>query len=179
MVFVTLLRGINVGGHNIVPMDRLRAALTRRGLGTVKTYIQSGNIVSQGPDAATVRAVVTQALAEEFQVRSDVVTLTADALSAAVGAQPFAPDDPKQVHLYFPCQPGVFVNTGHLKSECTAGEDVVWQAGILYLHTPGGFGRSPLAAKLPRLVSAPLTARNLNTATKLADMAGALALGDL
>ncbi len=179
MVWITLLKGINVGGNNLVQMERLRAVLSRRGLGTVKTYIQSGNILCNGPDQATVRAVIARALAEDFRLTCDCVTLSADAFCNAVDAQPFDDPDPKQVHLYFPCAADAFVNTGHLVAEAKAGETVHWDNDVLYMHTPGGYGRSPLAAKLPGLVSAPFTARNLNTCTKLTEMAGALTLGDL
>jgi len=179
VVWITLLKGVNVGGNNVIKMERLRTILARRGLGTVKTYIQSGNILCGGPDRSTVCAVIKGVLAEDFQITCDGVTLPADALSNAVDAQPFGDVDPKQVHLYFPCTADTFVNTDHLRAEAKAAEQIAWDQGVLFMHTPGGFGRSPLAAKLPRLVSAPFTARNLNTCTKLADMAGALALGDL
>ncbi|MGO9166492.1 MAG: DUF1697 domain-containing protein [Candidatus Sulfotelmatobacter sp.] len=44
-IYVSMLRGINVGGHNKIKMDQLRASLEALGLERVKTYIQSGNVV--------------------------------------------------------------------------------------------------------------------------------------
>jgi len=48
-VYISLIRGINVGGHKLVKMDQLRAALEKLGFQKVQTYIQSGNIVVQLP----------------------------------------------------------------------------------------------------------------------------------
>ena len=45
--YILLLRGINVGGHNLIPMKALTALLTGLGFKNVKTYIQSGNVVLQ------------------------------------------------------------------------------------------------------------------------------------
>ena len=56
MLYIALLRGINVGGHNKVPMAVLRVALSQVGLKNVQTYIQSGNIVFEFiEDRATCR----------------------------------------------------------------------------------------------------------------------------
>ena len=43
--WLALLRGVNLGKHNKVPMAELRPRLTEAGLGNVRTYIQSGNVI--------------------------------------------------------------------------------------------------------------------------------------
>ena len=48
--YIALLRGINVGGHNKIPMDGLRELCTKLGFGDVQTYIQSGNVVFDADD---------------------------------------------------------------------------------------------------------------------------------
>lgn len=87
---VALIRGINVGGKNPVPMARLREVLTDRGFADVRTYIQSGNVVlgAPGRSEAAVNEAVEAVLLEEFSVATVVVTLTADALRAAVSEAP-------------------------------------------------------------------------------------------
>ena len=94
---VVLIRGINVGGKNPVPMTRLRAFLEERGFESVRTYIQSGNVVLTAPGAteASVSKAVESALADEFGVATVVLTLAAETLRFAVvdapdgfGAQP-------------------------------------------------------------------------------------------
>jgi len=87
---VVLIRGINVGGKNSVPMARLRAALEDRGYGAVRTYIQSGNVVIAAPggDEARVTAGVERVLADDFDVHTVVVTISADTWRQAVAAAP-------------------------------------------------------------------------------------------
>jgi len=83
---VVLIRGINVGGKNPVPMTRLRAFLEERGFESVRTYIQSGNVVLTAPGAteASVSQAVESALADEFRVATVVLTLAAETVRFAV-----------------------------------------------------------------------------------------------
>ena len=87
---VALIRGINVGGKNPVPMARLREVLSARGFDAVLTYIQSGNVLLSAPGRAEadISAAVETALREDFGVDTVVVTVTADALRTAVSQAP-------------------------------------------------------------------------------------------
>ena len=58
--WVIFLRGINVGGHNKLPMAELRASLSGAGFETVKTYIQSGNIILNANKSMTLEDVQTR-----------------------------------------------------------------------------------------------------------------------
>lgn len=95
---VVLIRGINVGGKNPVPMALLRAAIEERGHEAVRTYIQSGNVVlsAQGADEARVSADVEAVLSDAFGVDSVVLTLSSESLRSAVAGAPegfgFDPD---------------------------------------------------------------------------------------
>lgn len=68
MVYVALLRGINVGGNNKVDMKRLKAAMEEAGLNHVVTYINSGNIVftSTQSDKHALAGVVETVISETF-----------------------------------------------------------------------------------------------------------------
>lgn len=76
---VALLRGINVGGRNTVPMAHLRSSLAARGLNDVRTYIASGNVVANatdGPDLLErVRSLVAATIAEDFGFDCSVLVL--------------------------------------------------------------------------------------------------------
>ncbi len=87
---VVLIRGINVGGKNPVPMARLRDALAGRGFAAVNTYIQSGNVVLSAPgmDEAAVSRVCEDVLAEHFDVHTVVLSLLAETLRASVSDAP-------------------------------------------------------------------------------------------
>lgn len=68
MIYLTFLRGINVGGHNKIKMADLREALTAKGFQGVKTYIQSGNICLKSSLASPqeVAAIIQQTIQEHF-----------------------------------------------------------------------------------------------------------------
>ena len=183
---VALLRGINVGGRNKVPMADLREVVASLGHTGVTTYIQSGNVLfsTAETDNAKLAAALEAAIAERFGIWASVVVLSRDGLAEVLASNPY-PDEPnpKLVHV-------VFLNAeppDDLLGRIAAAEgsvaakgsrDTVEAAGpALFLHTPDGFGTSELAQTLFRIISPPAkqkmqpalaaTARNWATATKL------------
>jgi uncharacterized protein (DUF1697 family) len=177
--FVALLRGVNVGGHNKLPMADLRAALTADGLDSVRTYIQSGNIVldSATDEVEVLAARVRSVIARGFGLDIPVIALTAADLQALADANPYpAEPDPRRVHaIVLPHLPG-----SDALAAVVARQDAVAAKGspdtvtvigrVAYLHTPDGFGTSELAKSLASGRSNPLadgTARNWATVTAL------------
>ena len=70
--YVILLRGINVGGKNIVPMVGLKSCLEELGLVNVSTYIASGNVILESDEpAAEIRAQIEAALIKSFKLDRD------------------------------------------------------------------------------------------------------------
>lgn len=180
--FVVLLRGVNVGGHNRLPMAALRTALTTAGLAHVRTYIQSGNIVASAPahDAEAVAAHVRAVIARTFHLDVPVIALTAADLEGVVQANPYPDEpDPKRLHaIVLPYAPTEAMLHGieHRAAAARAAgsRDSVTVIGrTAYLHTPDGFGTSRLATTLTSGGSSPLTdgtARNWATVTALLAM---------
>ena len=181
---VALLRGINVGGRNKVPMADLREVVTSLGHTGVSTYIQSGNVLfsTVEDDTAKLAAALESAIEDRFGIWSSVVVLSRDELARVLAANPY-PDEPnpRMVHV-------VFLNGSpprDLLDRITAAEsavaakgsrDTVQLAGqALFLHTPDGFGTSELAQNVLKILAPPkkskpglaATARNWATATKL------------
>ena len=183
---VALLRGINVGGRNKVPMADLREVVTSLGHTGVSTYIQSGNVLfsTAEDDTAKLAAALESAIEDRFGIWSSVVVLSRDELARVLAANPY-PDEPnpRMVHV-------VFLNGSpprDLLDRITAAEsaaaakgsrDTVQSAGqpqALFLHTPDGFGTSELAQNVLKILAPPkkskpglaATARNWATATKL------------
>ncbi|WP_343419820.1 DUF1697 domain-containing protein [Candidatus Flexifilum breve] len=67
--YVILIRGINVGGKNKIPMAELKSHLEAHGFASVTTYIQSGNVILKSDlDAATLAAQVETLLATKFKL---------------------------------------------------------------------------------------------------------------
>jgi len=181
--FAVLLRGVNVGGRNRLPMADLRAALAADDLDEVQTYLQSGNVVasSSSVDPEVVAAMVRARIARDFGLDVPAIALTADDLVDIVRVNPFTDEpDPKKVHaIVLPHAPTAeaisAVDECQEAAASLGSRDRVTLVGrVAYLHTPDGFGRSDLARRLTSGRSAALadgTARNWATVTALTAIA--------
>ena len=101
---LALLRGINVGGRNKVPMSELREVVTSLGHTGVTTYIQSGNVLftTSEPDTATLASALEGAIAGTFGVTTSVVVLSRDDLAQILDRNPYLEEpNPKLVHVVF------------------------------------------------------------------------------
>jgi uncharacterized protein (DUF1697 family) len=181
---VALLRGINLGSRNRVAMADLRALVGGLGHTDVSTYIQSGNVLFTAArtdeDTAAIADALTEAIAAGLGVTAPVVVLRRDELDDIIAANPF-PDEPnpKCVHAVVfgaPAGPELQdrVEAALARSAALGSPDDARVAGrALYLHTPGGFGRSKLAELLTRAAprgGANGTARNWATVLKLREL---------
>ena len=98
--WVCLLRAVNLGARNKVPMARLRAILAAAGLGDVSTYLQSGNVIARSAlPAAQVSSLVHDVIADEFGVDSTVIVRDVAQLQDVVAANPFAAQGGSRPHL--------------------------------------------------------------------------------
>jgi uncharacterized protein (DUF1697 family) len=105
MIWIALFRGINVGGSQVLPMKDLTALLEGAGLGVVRTYIQSGNVVfqkSQGTSISLAKRIGDLVL-KSHGFLPKVFVLSVRELRNAAAANPFpeAEVDPQAVHLFF------------------------------------------------------------------------------
>jgi uncharacterized protein (DUF1697 family) len=169
-VYVALLRGINVGGKHTLPMKPLVSLMEQNGFTGVKTYIQSGNIVFHS--SSTPAETLGELIGQEFGFRPGVFLLTAAELEQAVIANPYAPKEGKHLHLFFCDRTPDCIDTGYLDALKAPTEEFRLIGKVLYLHAPEGIGRSKLAAKMGKAFpGVSMTARNLNTVTKLVELA--------
>ncbi|WP_428410135.1 DUF1697 domain-containing protein [Hyphococcus sp.] len=169
---IALLRGVNVGGHNKLPMKELAKLLEGMGCENVRTYIQSGNVVYDGK---TKGPEIAAAIKKKFGFEPHTFVMTAAALKKAAAACPYqkqAKAEPKSVHLFFlDGAPDKGAETG-LAEVKTAPEEFVLAKSVLYLHTPKGLAASKIAEKADRVLKTKTTARNWNTVQALIDLAG-------
>jgi uncharacterized protein (DUF1697 family) len=171
---VVLVRGVNVGGRNPLPMATFRSLLTELGYGSVSTYLQSGNaVVSSGDDAAEVERDIEEVLAARLGLDARVMVRTTDELAGLVAANPMpeAEQDPTRFYVVFlaadadPGRVGAIDVARYAPDELRPGE------GALYVWYRGGFGTSKLAAALERHFPGATTSRNWRTVTALLAMA--------
>ena len=180
--WIALLRGINVGGNNILPMAKLRELLEKLGHKNVKTYIQSGNCVFQSSEHApsNIEEALSTFIEQEIGFRPQIIALTLDDFNDATSNIPFSynHDTPKHVRLFFLAEPATQPNLEKLDDLKAESEELFLTDKVCYLHAPEGIGRSKLAAGIEKCVGVPTTARNLNSALKIANLAKTIATED-
>jgi uncharacterized protein (DUF1697 family) len=175
---IVLLRGINVGGNNRVPMAELRDLLTSLGARNVATYLQSGQAVVDVDDADAVdvgglAARVEAALTERLGLQVRALVRTADELEAVVAANPYPERvaTPKQLHVVFldaAPDPATVADVGTRfgEDEFTVGDTAL---AVLYLSYSGRSIDSPMNKAVAKLKGLQ-TARNWTTVQKLQDL---------
>jgi uncharacterized protein (DUF1697 family) len=169
-----LLRAVNVGGNNRVPMAELRALLSARAeFGTVTSYIASGNVICDVPvDRVQACAAVRTLIHDSFGVDTPVILRTHDELVQAIAENPF-PDaaSDKMLHAMFlegePYEDGIEALTDRLQP----GERIALRGADLWIDYAAGVNTSKLTrAVLDRALGVAGTARNLRTVQKLVEL---------
>lgn len=174
--YIALLRGINVGGNNIIRMTDLKAAFEAMDLTDVKTYIQSGNVLfnTLEKNAEQLTLQIEAALSERFNYTSKVVLITQELLQEIVSG---APDG-------FGTDPEAFrYDVLFLKpplSEKDAVKDLAIREGVDTVHTGNRVlyfsrliskaGQSYLNKIILLPVYKQMTIRNWNTTKKLSEL---------
>ena len=176
---VVLLRGVNVGGNNRLPMAEFRRVLESLGYDGVATYLQSGNAVCRAPGPTDeVADAVARALEDDLGLAVPVVTRSADQWAELVAANPLAhlEEDPKRLHVTFLDAPPDPERVVALASEAAtlAPECIEVVGADAYLHTPHGFADTKFTpAFLERRLGRVATTRNWRTVLALAEMVDA------
>ena len=173
---VALLRGINVGGKNKLPMKDLSAMFREVGCSDVRTYIQSGNVVfGAGPTLAQeIPSVISELILERFGYRVPVVVRTAAELQEVAQSNPFAlpgVEANKLLVLFLADRPDQTLIDG-LDPNRSPGDEFVVVGREVFLHYPNGVARSKLTnAYFDSRLSTTSTGRNWRTVNKLLEMA--------
>lgn len=172
---IALLRGINVGGRNKLPMRELKAVLAEIGLTGVQTYIQSGNVVFQTdrPDLSRLAAEIGAAVQDSHGFTPKVLLLELADLATAVSQNPFpaAEEQHKTLHFYFLGSNPTNPDLARLELLKTESEQFALIDTVFYLYAPDGIGRSKLAMKVEQVLGVAATARNWRTVSKLLEIA--------
>lgn len=175
--WILLLRGINVGGRNTLPMRELVRDLQSLDLENVRTYIQSGNVVfeSSGKVSPTLEAEIAATIEDRHGFRPQVLLLEIDQLEKAIESNPFpeAEAEPKTLHLFFLASAPEDADLEALAEAGSPTERFHLTNRVFYLHAPDGIGRSRLASNAEKYLGVPVTARNWRTVQKLWEMAKA------
>jgi uncharacterized protein (DUF1697 family) len=175
--YVILLRGVNVGGKNIVPMADLKKCLEKLGFANVSTYIASGNVVLESSKSARkIKSLIEAALTKSFKLDSKlikVLVLSRKQLQTIIEHKPKGFGD----------QPGKYHSDAIFLMDIKSAEampifnpregvDKVWAAkGVIYSQR---LSARRTKSRLNKIMASPLykcmTIRNWNTTTKLLDI---------
>jgi len=174
---VALMRGINVGGKNKLPMKDLVALFEEAGCREVRSYIQSGNVIFEAdPELADrVRTDVPRAIAERFGYSVPLVLRTARELREVAARNPFVTEaaDPKHLGVGFLSEapsPAAVASLDPARSSVDAFAIVGKE---IFLHLPGGMARTKLTTDyFDRRLGTIMTTRNWRTVNKLVEMLG-------
>ncbi|MGM0876359.1 MAG: DUF1697 domain-containing protein [Bacillota bacterium] len=176
-IYIALLRGINVGGHKIIKMAELKNLFETMGFESVKTYIQSGNVLFKSevkPEELSER--IEQEIRTAFGFLVPVILRTATELEHIIRNCPFPADtlsEGESVHISFmaefPSQEGIdYLN--NFKSEI---DEYQIEGKEIHLFFRQSIRNSKLAIHLQKL-GVPATLRNWKTINKLVNMANAM-----
>lgn len=177
--FVVLLRGVNVGKGNKVPMAQFRAALEDLGHEDVRTLLDSGNAVfsSTSRSAARLASGIADVVEERFGVATPVIVKSARDLEAIVEDAPFAPPESDRARFVvaFAMDTRALRELDSLASLVEPGERFAVTRRAAYLHCPGGLLKSRVGKALLGRTGCNVTTRNWATVLKLWSLAGASA----
>lgn len=175
--FAILMRGINVGGKNIVPMAGLKSCLERLGFSNVSTFIASGNVILASDERADeIQARIERALPESFKLDSEnikVLVLTRAQLQAIIENKPQGfGEEPEKYHSDAIFLMGIDATQAMRVFDPKEGVDKVWAGdGVIYSQRLSALRTK---SRLSRIIGTPayqlMTIRNWHTTTKLLEL---------
>lgn len=175
-VAVALIRGINVGGRNMLPMDTLRTLCQACGMHDPRTFIQSGNVVFRCEKSALAGAAakLEAAIEKKRGFRPSVVVRSLADLRRVLDNCPFddleSIDPARLLVMFLAGKPGAGASRSiaALKAEP---QRIALAGREAYLYFPDGAGRAktPMSA-IEKAIGVPGTCRNWTTVRKLVEM---------
>ena len=176
-VLISMLRGVNLGPHNRIKMDALRALYASLKLEDPRSYVQSGNVIfrCKEKDSPELAARIQAAIQKKLGCCPDVILRTTNGMRKAVAANPFpekAKIEPGKVLVTFlsaaPPREAE-VNLANLKG---FPEELHLTGRELYIYFPNGAGKSKLPwSKVDKLLKVTGTARNWNSVQAILQIA--------
>lgn len=173
--YLALLRGINVGGKNNLPMDALKKMFLEAGCENVRSYIQSGNVVftSDAKLAKRIPALISQDILNQFGYTIPIILRSTRELKKAVADNPYLKSVPdiRQLAIAFLAEKPSKAALASLDPNRSPGDEFTVLNKEIYLNLPNGAARSKLTnAYFDRTLKTICSVRNWNTTCKLHEM---------
>ncbi|MGH9431631.1 MAG: DUF1697 domain-containing protein [Terriglobia bacterium] len=176
-VIISMLRGVNVGGHNKIKMDALRALYESLELRDPHTYVQSGNVIfrTEERDLVLLTQRIENGIERRFGFRPNVIARTASELRDVMARNPFVERrgivPSKLLVTFLASDPGPEARDKVLAIK-TSPEELRIDGREFYIYFPNGIARAKLPwAAIEKTLKTPGTGRNWNSVTKLLEIA--------
>lgn len=176
---VALLRGINVGGKNKLPMKSLAEIFAEAGCEAAQTYIQSGNVVyrAKADVARQIPVTIAKIIADRHGLTVPVITRRADALCTIRDSNPFiaAGEDQAKLHVAFLADKPSKAMVAALDPDRSPPDQFILSGSEIFLFCPNGLARTKLTnAYFDSKLRTTSTVRNWKSVLKLCELAGSL-----
>jgi len=175
--YVAFLRGINVGGKNILPMKDLESIFEAAGAREVRTYIQSGNVVFEATDSLvkTIGVDVAKRIEKRFGLRVPVVVRSAKEMAKIAKSHPHlkqATNEKAVMVCFLLDRPGA-IAIARLDPQRSPGDVFEVIGAEIYLHVPSGGAKTKLTnAYFDAKLQTVSTVRNWATVCKIVEIMG-------
>lgn len=184
-VYISLLRGINVGGSKIILMDDLKDIFEKLGFEKVKTHIQSGNVVFLGEKKApqNFERIIKEGIRRSSGLEVDVVVLEFSELKKMIAKNPFDEKKSDGGRIYFTVlmenppkgRTAELYNLKKTNSESDSSDDFELIGRTVYVLCRDGWSKSPFnSGTTEKILKVNTTSRNLETMKKLAEIASGI-----
>lgn len=175
--YVSILRGINVSGKNLIKMDALKKTYESLGFIDVKNYVQSGNIIFSADETETglLEEKLSSAIKKDFGFEVPVIVMSKADLEKIIEENPFVRDsekDPGALYVTFLADSLADFDREGIEEKIQGDEEIHFGSRAVYLYCPHGYGKTKLNNTfLERKLKQKATTRNWKTTNKLLELA--------
>ena len=171
--YISILRGINVGGHKIIKMNDLRISFEQLGFSNTQSYIQSGNLVFNFPEMENweLEKMISNKILSAYGHEVPVLVLKLDELKRMFESNPFINDrckNPAFLHLTFLATLPEIERVENLIKIQSPPDELIYNQQVIYLYCPNGYGNTKLSNNfIESKLKTTATTRNWKTVNEL------------
>jgi len=175
--YISILRGINVGGFRMIKMEALRQLFADLGFQNCQTYIQSGNVIFQcnKTDQKALEKKIITAINEKFSFEVPVIIIEVDELKQIIANNPFLSDKTKDIahlHVTFLSEKPEGVNVSKIINGVYQPDEFLLIDMAIYLYCPNNYSKSKLTnGFFENKLKVTATTRNWKTTIELGSIA--------
>src|SRR5699024_1076849 len=142
-IYISMLRGINVSGKNLIKMEALKKVFEQLGFKNINTYLQSGNVIfsnSNSSSPANLQSLITSEIKKNLGINPSVIRRTKNELKKIIEQCPFTEDKEKKfIHYTFLSDPPRRYNLESINKKKAPNEEVFISERAVYLYCPNGY----------------------------------------